>query len=135
MGLVVGQCKVFKGEVIESGDFRINFHAREGEWVAGQLKAGLLEMIRVEVEVAKGMDELAGFVSADLLNHHGEERVGGDVEGDTEEKIGAALVKLAAEAGALGFGIMNVELEKEVAGREGHFINLADVPSGDEVAA
>ena len=81
------------------------------------------------MEVAEGVDEISRLITTDLCDHESEQGVRGDVKRNTEEKVGAALVKLAAQAGALGIGIVNVELKKEVAGGQGHFINLTDVPS------
>lgn len=63
--------------------------------------------------------------------HHGKEGVGGDVEGDTEEDIGAALVELAGEVAVA----IDVELEEGVAGGEGHFMDFTGVPGADDVAS
>ena len=57
---------------------------------------------------------------------HGQERVGCDVERNTEEGVGAALVELAGE-----FAVGHVELEKAMAGRQGHVVHFARVPRGD----
>ena len=65
--------------------------------------------------VAQGVDELAGLEARHLRHHHGQQRVGGDVEGKAEKDVGAALVELAGEP-ALG----HVELEEGVAGGERH---------------
>ena len=135
MGLVVEQFEVIEGEVIDRPDLRIDLHARERKRGATQLELGLLEMIGIEMEVAKGVHKFAGFVSTDLRDHHGKECVGGDIEGNSEEEIGAALVELAAQAGFLRFRVVNVELEEEVTGGKGHFLDFGDVPRRDEVAA
>ena len=63
--------------------------------IAGELFARLIEMVLVEMQIAEGVDEIARLQIADLRHHHGEERVGGDVEGHTQKKIAAALVQLA----------------------------------------
>ena len=137
VGVVVFEFEVFEGEGVDVADGGVDGEGGEGAGVAGELEAGLVEMVGVEVEVAEGVDEVARFVVEGLGDHHGEEGVGGDVEGDAEEEVGAALVELAGEAGALAvlFGLVDVELEEEVAGREGHLVDLPDVPGGDEMAA
>ncbi len=137
VGVVVFEIEVFEGEGVDVADGGVDGEGGEGAGVAGELEAGLVEVIGVEVEVAEGVDEVARFVVEGLGDHHGEEGVGGDVEGDAEEEVGAALVELAGEAGALAvlFGLVDVELEEEVAGGEGHLVDLADVPGGDEVSA
>ncbi len=70
------------------------------------MQLGLFHVVHVKVEVTEGMDESARLKSADLGDHHGEERVGSDIEGHTEEKIGASLVELAIK-----FPILNKKLK------------------------
>ena len=65
-----------------------------------------------------------------MCDHHGQERVRGDVERYAKEDIGAALVELAAE-----FSVGHVELEERMARRESHLINNARVISHDQEAA
>lgn len=66
-----------------------------------------------------------------MSDHHSEDGIGGDIEGDAEEDIGAALVELAGELVVVG----DVELEEGVAGGEGHLVDFAGVPSADDVSA
>ena len=42
-------------------------------------QAGLFQVVRVEVRVAEGVDELARHKVGDVGNHHCQQRVGGDV--------------------------------------------------------
>lgn len=135
VALIIDQLEVIEGKVIDRLDLGIDLHAGKREGLAGELQFGLLDVIGVEVQIAEGVDEFAGFVSADLRDHHGEKRVGGDVEGHPEEKVGAALVELAAEAGSFGIGVVDVKLKKEMAGWQGHFLNLGDIPCGNEMAS
>ena len=96
----------------------------------------MVEVILIEMEITKGVDEVACFVIADLGNHVSEERVGGDVERYAEKKIRAALIELAGEPGfAAVFGFVNVELKQQVARRKSHAIQIANVPCGDDVAS
>ena len=41
-------------------------------------------MIGVDVRVSQGVDKVSRFEAADVREHAGEQRVGGDVEGDAE---------------------------------------------------
>ncbi len=86
-------------------------------------------MVRVQVQVAERVDEVARLESGDLGNHEGQQGVTGDVEGDTEEEIGAALVELAAQ-----FAFGHVKLEKRVARRQCHLMDLGRIPRGDQQA-
>ena len=63
------------------------------------------------------MDKVAGFESADLGDHHRQQGIAGNIEGDSEKEVGTALVELAGKFAALG---IDVELEETVAGRQGH---------------
>src|ERR1700677_1602300 len=87
-------------------------------------------MIVVKMQVAEGVDEVAALEPADLRDHAGKQRVGSDVEGHAEEKIGAALVKLAAQ-----LAVDDEELEKRVAGRQRHLVDLGGIPRRDDVPA
>jgi len=122
--------EILEDKVLESATRGIEDHAGEGTTVARELEAGLVKVVRIKVEVAEGMDEFAGAEVADLRDHEGEEGVGGDVEGNAEEKIGAALVELAAQ-----FAVLHEELEHRVAGGEGHEVEFRGVPGRDDEAA
>jgi hypothetical protein len=82
------------------------------------------------VEISEGVDEIASLEPAHLRDKVGEERVARDVERHAEEDVGAALVELAAQ-----LAVRDVELEQGVAGRQGHFVDLARVPCRDDEAA
>lgn len=64
-------------------------------------------------------------------NHHGEHGVGGDVEGDAEEEVGATLVELAGKFVI----VIDVELEHGMTGGEGHLVDFTGVPGADDVSA
>ena len=83
-------------------------------------------MIGVEVQIAAGMDESARFQIANLGHHDRQQGIGSDIEGHTQEQIGAALVKLAAQ-----LPVLDKELKQRVTGRQGHLIQLADIPGAD----
>ena len=60
----------------------------------------------------------------------GEERIAGDVEGNAEEDVCAALVELTVQA-----TIHHLELEKCVTGRQRHVIDHRCVPGADDMTA
>ena len=79
--------------------------------------------------------ELAGF-HADLVGDQvGQQGVGCDIEGYTQEHVGAALVQLARQFLHTVRALVHVKLEHGVAGRQCHLINLGGVPCRDNVAA
>src|SRR5690606_37973094 len=87
----------------------------QGPGVAGQLLAGLVEVIEVQVAITSRPDEVACFQARLLRDHFGEQGVGSDVERHAEEDVGAALVELAREPAA-----GDMELKERVAGSERH---------------
>ena len=64
-------------------------------------------MIGIEMHVAECVNEFAGFQICDLSDHHREEGVTGEVEGDTEKNIRTTLINLAAE-----FSISDIKLKQ-----------------------
>ena len=125
-GVVAFEGEVLVLEIVEGLDIGVDEHCRERAGLTGELLTDLIEMVQVDVGVACGVDEITGLQAADLGDHHRQQGVGGDVERDTEEGVGAALVELAGES-----AICHVELEQAVARRKGHLVNLAGIPGGD----
>ena len=124
----------FEGEVVEDKIFEacaggIEPHARQGAALAGELQAGLLEVVGVEVEVAERVNERAGLEAADLSNHEREERVGGNIKGYAEKEVCAALVELATE-----FAVLDIELKQRMTWCEGHEVKLGRVPCRNDKA-
>ena len=54
-------------------------------------------MIAVEMQVAEGVDEFADLQIALVRDEMGQQGIAGDIEGHTEEEIGAALIELTGE--------------------------------------
>lgn len=124
-----------EGEILEPKreevrHLRIENHARKPARLTSQLKLRRLDVVQVEVRVPQRVDEFSGAKVGDLSDHHREERVARDVEGDAEEDVRAALVKLTRQLAAL-----HVELEHRVARREGDLIGFLRVPTRDEEPA
>ena len=130
MGVVALEREILEDEILEAAALGIQDHAGEGTALAGELLAGLVEVVVVKVEVAEGVDEVARAEVADLRDHHGEERVGGDVEGHAEEEVRAALVKLATQ-----LAILHKKLEQRMAGRERHEVEFRRIPGRNDEAA
>jgi len=127
--VVAFESEVVEHKILEVCAGGIEHHAREGAALAGELQAGLLEVVGVEVKVAEGVNKCAGLESTDLRDHEREERVGSDIEGHAEEEVCAALVELATE-----FAILNIELKQRMTWREGHEVELGGVPCRNDEA-
>lgn len=96
MWIVTFKAEVLIAEGEEVFYFGIQPHGGQGARFPGELEARLVEVVGVEVEVAKGVDEVSRLKITNLGDHEGEQAVTGDVEGDAEEEVGTALVELAA---------------------------------------
>src|SRR4029079_8515447 len=77
--------------------------------LAGQLLAGLVEMVEIEMRVAERVDEVPDLEAAHLRDHVRDHRVRGAVERRAEEEVARALVELAREP-----AVRDVELEQRV---------------------
>ena len=82
------------------------------------------------MRIAQRMHEVAGLQAGNLRHHHGQQRIGGDVEGHAEEDVGGALIELA---GQLTVG--HIELEQAVAGRQRHLVDFGRIPGADDQPA
>ena len=132
--IVVFEREILKTERVDVPHFRVDSHGREGSGVPGQLQLSLFDMIRVKVRIPKAMDEVTCLVTENLRNHHREERLARNIEGNTQKEVGASLIELAGEPGASPVCLVNIELKEKVAGRKGHLINLSHIPRGNYVA-
>ena len=128
--LVILEREVVVVEVKDRFDIRVDAHRGEWVWCSGQLKPNLLQMVEVDVRVARCMDKVAGLETCNLRHHHGQEGVGGDVERNAKETVGGTLVKLKGQA-----TIGNIELEEHMARRKVHVGEVSDVPSVDDDTA
>lgn len=88
-------------------------------------------MILINMNITEGVNEFTGLETAYLSDHMGEDGVRRDIKGDSEEYIGATLIKLATELIVL----VNIELEEGMAGGEGHEVDFTGVPGDDHMAA
>ena len=130
VALVIEQLKIVELEIKDGSHVRIDLHLRQRKGLARKLQSGLVQMVEVEMGIAKGVDEVTGLVAGHLGHHHGQQGVGGDVERHAQKDVGAALVKLAGE-----LAVGDVKLEHGVAGRQGHAVDVGHIPGADDVAA
>lgn len=93
--VVVFEFEIFEGEGVDVADVGIDLQGRERPGLTSELEFCLLEVVGVKMEIAEGVHKVAGFVIEGLGNHHCKEGVAGDIEGDAEKEVGAALVELA----------------------------------------
>lgn len=75
------------------------------------------------MQIAEGMHKLSRLKTRNLRHHHGKQSVGGDVEGNSEEAVGRALVELQAKT-----PVADIELEQGVAGGQRHVVYFSGVP-------
>ena len=78
--------------------------------------------------IAARPDEHAGLQAALARQHVCEERIGGDIEGNTQEDVRAPLIELQVEPAA-----GDLRLKEAMARRERHPVDLAGVPGGDDL--
>src|SRR5262249_25876636 len=127
MRLVILQREVFVLEREDVLHVGIELHLRQRIGAARKLLARLIEVVQIEMRVAERVNELAGLQSSDLRDHHGEQRVRGDVEGNAQENVRRALIKLAGE-----FSGADVKLKQAVTRRQRHLFDLSGVPRADD---
>src|SRR5690242_4705551 len=95
VGLIAGQHEILEAEGADVVELSVDGQFRQRQWRAGKLPVGLVEVVEIEMGIAERVDEFAGLETRDMGDHVGEERIGGDVEGNTEEDIARALIELA----------------------------------------
>ena len=121
--IVILQCKVLELKVEDGLDIGVNAHSRQLAWGARELLVDLLKVVEVEVGVACGVDKLTRLEATHLRHHHSEQSVGCDVERNTEEGVGTALVEHTRE-----FAIRHIELKEGVARRQRHLLDIGNIP-------
>ena len=69
MRVVVHQFEVFELEVIDTLHIRINFHLRQCAWLAAKMKFDLIQVVQIDMGIAKCMDKFTRFQSCHLRHH------------------------------------------------------------------
>src|SRR4030065_420570 len=130
MRVVVQQLKIIELKIEDRAHCGVEVYAWPRPRGARQLRARLFEVVAVEVRIAEGMDEIAGFESGHLGHHQREQGIGGYIERHAEENIGAALVELTGEP-----PVRHVELEESMARWQRHAVYLPHIPGAYDQAA
>ena len=63
MRVVVHQFEVFELEVIDTLHIRINFHLRQCAWFAAKLQFDLIQVVQIDMGIAKCLDKFTRFQS------------------------------------------------------------------------
>src|SRR6516164_9300167 len=85
----------------------------------------LFQVILINVDVSKGVDEIARFKIANGCHHARQQCIRRNIERYPKEKIGTSLVKLTAQ-----FPILHVKLKHGVARRKRHLADFSWIPGG-----
>lgn len=79
--LIIFQSEILILEVVNVFNLRIKSHGRQRQRFAAKLLFNLFKMVMINMRVAKRMHKLAGLKIADLRQHHGQQRIGGILNG------------------------------------------------------
>ena len=85
--LVANHFNIVGGKVVNVRYFRVELERWKRHGFPSDLELGLVQVIVVEMCIAKGVDKDARFQVADLGHHVREKGVGGDVERHAEEDV------------------------------------------------
>src|SRR6185295_9809824 len=99
--------------------------------LASQQLFHLVQVIPVNMTVAKSVYELADCQTANVCDQMRQQGVGTYVEWHSQKRIGRALVKLAMKNSFL----LNLELKQGVTWRQVHRVAHAWVPAADDQAS
>jgi hypothetical protein len=97
MVLIPHQFDLAAIDVLQTGQSRIESQPGEGIRRPTELFINLVQMVGVNVNVSKGVDEVAHANTRDLSDQMGQQGVAGDVERDAQEQVSRTLVELARE--------------------------------------
>jgi len=125
--VVVGEGEIGVVEAEDVLNVGIDKHLGQGPRLAGELQFHLLEVVAVDMRVAKSMHKVAVLQATHLCYHHGKQCVRRYVERHPEENIRRTLIQLARQP-----TLRHVELEQDMAWRQGHFVDVRHVPRTHE---
>ena len=100
MGTVADQRDLVARDLGEVGHGGIDLESGQGKGLAAELLVDLVEVVRVDVGVAEGVDEVAGGQAGHVGDQVGQQGVARDVERDAQEQVGRPLVELARQPAA-----------------------------------
>ncbi|MNV78950.1 hypothetical protein D3C71_1724750 [compost metagenome] len=98
--------------------------------LTGQLGRHLLQMIGVDVHIAARPNKFTRCKSRLMGDHMGQQRIAGNIERKTEERVHRSHGQHAAQ-----LAVRHIELKDEMAGRQLHLVNLPDIPGADDMSA
>lgn len=106
MRVVVLQRKILIPEAEDV--LHLGIEAHSGQWtgLSGKLQTHLVEVVLVDMGVAKSVDEVAWLQSTHLRHHHRQQRIAGNIERHAQEDVGTSLIELARK-----LAIVDVKLE------------------------
>jgi len=97
MGIIPFEGYVLGAEVVKVFDGVRNLNRREGFWFPRELLACLFQVVFVDVNVAEGMGEFAGFKICHFREDVEEKGVACNIKRNSEEDIGGSLIELEAK--------------------------------------
>ena len=121
--VVASELEIFEGVVEDALRPPFEREPWERSCIARELLLHLRQVIQVNVRIAAIPDEVAHLQVALLRHHVSEQRVAGDVERNTKEHVGAALVERTREP-----SFCHVELKQHVAWLKCHLLKLSHIP-------
>ena len=123
MMFVTDYFDIIKCESINVHDGFIQFQCRKWKRISANLLPCLIEVIHVEVRIAKRMNKRASLKTANLGHHVRQQCVRGNVEWNAKENICASLVELTIQ-----LTIGDMELKESMTRHQCHLIQLTNVP-------
>jgi hypothetical protein len=94
-GVVTVQMNIIESKSEEVIDGGVKDYGWERPGRSGKLYPGLVEVVEIQMGIAKRMDKFPWPQPTGLCDHHGEQGIRRNIKWNTEEYIGRALVKLA----------------------------------------
>lgn len=91
---VIDKFEVRKSELVDVSLFGIQLQEREWMRNSFQLVLQRLDMIRIDVSVSKGVDELTALETTDLGEHASQQCITRDIEGNSKTQVTRSLVHL-----------------------------------------
>ena len=130
MALVVAELQMLELNLVDLAASVRNCQCRKSKQLARELLLQLRYVVGVDMAVADGVHELAGFQVAAVSNQPGQQCVAGDVERHAQTHVGRALVQVARQ-----LVVANIKLDQHVARRQRHQVEVRWVPCGHDDAA
>jgi hypothetical protein len=122
--LIADHLEVVVPEFVNGGNLPAQLHDRQRKRLPRQLFPDLVNVIRVDVEIAESVNKFPWKQPANVGNHDGQQRIGRNVEWYAEEHVRTALVQLATESAVR----RHVKLKKRMAWWQCHFPDFPWIP-------